>query len=143
MPSADARRHDGHIADYLRTGEGKIIGVGRETEALRKDGKTFPIDLAIIEAVVDGDLIFVGFVRDLSERREFRDAHGPAFRAANDGDRRNGRRSVARAQPAAGGRGRIPRHSATHAAVATPDDRFAPIADALSAPGSKSRGWAT
>jgi two-component system, LuxR family, sensor kinase FixL len=71
MPPGDARRHDGYLADYLRTGVAKIIGVGRETEGRRKDGKTFPIDLAIVEAVVDGDLIFVGFVRDLSERRSF------------------------------------------------------------------------
>ncbi len=71
MPSGDARRHDGYLADYLRTGVAKIIGVGRETEGRRKDGKTFPIDLAIVETVVNGERIHVGFVRDLSERRNF------------------------------------------------------------------------
>ena len=71
MPPGDARRHDGYIAEYLRTGVGKIIDVGREVEGRRKDGKTFPIDLAIVETVVNGELIFVGFVRDLSERRNF------------------------------------------------------------------------
>ena len=71
MPQGDARRHDDHIAKYLSTGVGKIIGVGRETEGRRKDGAIFPIDLTVVEAVVDGELIFVGFARDLSERRDF------------------------------------------------------------------------
>jgi PAS domain S-box-containing protein len=69
MPEADARRHDSYVANYLKTGVGKIIGVGREVDARRKDGTTFPIDLTINEAAVFNDLIFVGFVRDLSERR--------------------------------------------------------------------------
>jgi len=69
MPEGDARRHDDYIANYLRTGLGKIIGVGRETEGRRKDGSFFPIDLAVVEAAVYDELIFVGFVRDLSERR--------------------------------------------------------------------------
>ncbi len=71
MPTGDARRHDEYLANYLRTGVGRIIGTGRETEGQRKDGRTFPIDLAIVEAFVDGEPIFVGFVRDLSERRNF------------------------------------------------------------------------
>jgi two-component system, LuxR family, sensor kinase FixL len=71
MPQEDARRHHEYLANYLRTGDGKIIGVGRETEGRRKDGSVFPIDLAIVEAVVCDELIFIGFVRDVSERRNF------------------------------------------------------------------------
>ncbi len=71
MPEGDARRHDEYIANYFRTGVGKIIGVGREMEGRRKDGSVFPIDLALVEAVVYDELIFIGFVRDLSERRNF------------------------------------------------------------------------
>jgi PAS domain S-box-containing protein len=69
MPDEDARRHDGYIANYLRTGVGKIIGIGREAEGRRKDGGFFPIDLSVVEAAVHNELMFVGFVRDLSERR--------------------------------------------------------------------------
>ncbi len=71
MPQEDARRHHEYLANYLRTGDGKIIDVGRETEGRRKDGSVFPVDLAIVEAVVYDELIFIGFVRDLSERRNF------------------------------------------------------------------------
>ena len=69
MPEADARQHDSYLASYLKTGVGGIIGLGREVDARRKDGTIFPIDLTINEAAVHDDLIFVGFVRDLSERR--------------------------------------------------------------------------
>jgi PAS domain S-box-containing protein len=69
IPEADTRQHESYLATYRKTGVGKIIGSGREIEARRKDGTTFPIDLTINEAVVHNDLIFVGFVRDLSERR--------------------------------------------------------------------------
>ncbi len=69
MPEYNARRHDDYIANYLRTGVGKIIGVGREVEGQRKDGALFPIELAIVEAAVDHSRMFVGFLRDLSERR--------------------------------------------------------------------------
>ncbi len=69
MPEPDAGQHDSYLASYLKTGVGKIIGSGREVEARRKDGTTFPIDLTINEAAVRDNLIFVGFVRDLSERR--------------------------------------------------------------------------
>ncbi len=69
MPDRSARQHDDYIANYLRTGVAKIIGVGLETEGRRKDGSVFPMDLAIVEAAIQNELLFVGFVRDLSERR--------------------------------------------------------------------------
>ena len=49
MPSPDREDQDGHIARYLSTGEAHIIGIGREVQAMRRDGTTFPIELAISE----------------------------------------------------------------------------------------------
>jgi two-component system sensor kinase FixL len=69
MPSPDRERHDSYIADYKRTGERKIIGIGREVVGRRKDGTTFPMDLAISEVKTGGDHAFVGIVRDLTERK--------------------------------------------------------------------------
>ena len=70
MPSPDRERHDGYIARYLRTGEKRIIGIGRKVVGLRKDGSTFPMELAVGEARLGVRRLFTGFVRDLTERQE-------------------------------------------------------------------------
>lgn len=69
MPSPDRERHDGYIRRYLETGEKRIIGMGRVVFGERKDGTTFPMELAIGEAVTGSDRLFTGFIRDLTERR--------------------------------------------------------------------------
>ena len=70
MPSPDREQHDGYLKDYRDTGVRKIIGVGRVTTARRRDGNTFPIELSVGEASVDGARIFTGFIHDLTARRE-------------------------------------------------------------------------
>ena len=69
MPSPDRERHDGYLLNYLMTGERKIIGIGRVTTALHRDGSTFPIELSVGEARLGGHRIFTGFIRDLTERQ--------------------------------------------------------------------------
>ena len=69
MPEPYAGEHDGYLANYLRSGDKKIIGIGREVIGRRKDGSTFPMDLAVGEARVEGEIIFVGIIRDSSERK--------------------------------------------------------------------------
>ena len=49
MPSPDRERHDDYLERYLRTGERRIIGIGRVVTGLRKDGATFPMELAVGE----------------------------------------------------------------------------------------------
>lgn len=70
MPAPHRERHDGYIARYLRTGEKRIIGIGRTVVGLRKDGSTFPMELAVGEARLGEHRLFTGFVRDLTERQE-------------------------------------------------------------------------
>lgn len=70
MPNSYAREHDGYLSNYLRTGTRKIIGIGREVEGLRKDGTTFPLELAVNEMRVGGTRRFVGILRDVTDRKE-------------------------------------------------------------------------
>src|SRR6476469_3147463 len=70
MPNPDRDRHDQYLTNYLTTGKRKIIGIGRVTTALHRDGNTFPIELAVGEAWSGGRRIFTGFIRDLTERQE-------------------------------------------------------------------------
>jgi len=71
MPEPYHGEHDRYLADYLRTGQGKIIGIGREVEGRRKDGSTFPLDLAVTEFRLEqGERRhFIGIVRDLTQRK--------------------------------------------------------------------------
>jgi len=70
MPSPDRERHDGYLKNYRATGTRKIIGIGRVTTARHRDGNTFPIELSVGEAWVDGKRIFTGFIHDLTQRRQ-------------------------------------------------------------------------
>ena len=71
MPEPYRSRHDDYLRNYLRTGEAKIIGVGRQVEGQRKDGSVFPMELGVATVEADHERYFVGFVHDLSERRRF------------------------------------------------------------------------
>ncbi|HWQ87292.1 PAS domain S-box protein [Brevundimonas sp.] len=69
MPEPDRSEHDHYLERYLDTGERRIIGIGRIVVGQRKDGSTFPMELAVGEARVGTERFFTGFVRDLTERR--------------------------------------------------------------------------
>ncbi len=69
MPEAYGKEHDAYIERYLRTGEARIIGIGREVIGLRKDGVEFPMDLAIADVGLSSERLFTGVVRDISERK--------------------------------------------------------------------------
>ncbi|MGD9741076.1 MAG: sensor histidine kinase [Dongiaceae bacterium] len=69
MPSPYRERHDSYLDHYLKTGERRIIGIGRVVVGRRKDGSTFPMELAVGEAHVNERRVFTGFIRDLTERQ--------------------------------------------------------------------------
>ena len=70
MPEPYREEHDGYLKHYRETGEKKIIGIGREVTARRKDGSTFPIYLSVGEGHLDELRVFVGIVHDITARRE-------------------------------------------------------------------------
>jgi two-component system sensor kinase FixL len=70
MPSPYRESHDGYLERYLRTGERRIIGIGRVVVGERKDGSTFPMELAVGEMRSADQRFFTGFIRDLTERQK-------------------------------------------------------------------------
>jgi len=70
MPAPYRDSHDAYIARYLKTGERRIIGIGRVVVGQRKDGTTFPMELAVGEMRSGDQRFFTGFIRDLTERQK-------------------------------------------------------------------------
>jgi PAS domain S-box-containing protein len=69
MPASDAVDHDQNIRNYLKTGDAKIIGIGREVIGRNKDGTVFPMRLGIGEMEINGERRFVGTVHDITDRK--------------------------------------------------------------------------
>lgn len=70
MQGQDRSQHNDYIDHYLKTGEAKIIGLGREVVGRRKDGSVFPLDLSITRFESEGNVMFSGLMRDVSERKK-------------------------------------------------------------------------
>lgn len=70
MPEPYRSRHDGFLDRYGKTGERRIIGIGREVEGRRKDGTTFPLDLAVAQWSEGGCRYFTGIMRDITPRKQ-------------------------------------------------------------------------
>lgn len=70
MPQPYRGEHDGYIGRYQKTGERRIIGIGRVVVGERKDGSTFPMELSVGEMKGTGQPFYTGFIRDLTERQE-------------------------------------------------------------------------
>jgi two-component system sensor kinase FixL len=70
MPEPYHGEHDGYLRSYIQTGKAKIIGTGREVQALHKSGTVFPIDLSIGEMRSGNNRGFIGVIRDITERHQ-------------------------------------------------------------------------
>src|SRR4029077_5956199 len=69
MPAPYREEHDRYVANYRETGQAKVIGIGREVVGRRKDGSTFPMELAVSEFHIRPRRFFPGILRDITERK--------------------------------------------------------------------------
>ncbi|HYG88037.1 MAG TPA: PAS domain S-box protein [Azospirillum sp.] len=74
MPEPYRSAHDGYLVNFRRTGERKVIGIGREVMGRREDGSVFPVELTVAEWEAGGCLYFTGMMRDVTARRRAEDA---------------------------------------------------------------------
>lgn len=70
MPDPYRKEHDSYLMKYHETRQPKIIGIGREVEGMTKDGRIFPLRLAVSEVILNNRVIFTGIVHDLSRIKE-------------------------------------------------------------------------
>ena len=70
MPAPYREDHDGFLLRYLKTGERRIIGIGRVVVGERRDGSTFPLELNVGEMKTGNQRFFTGFIRDLTESQK-------------------------------------------------------------------------
>lgn len=71
VPEAQRAAHERGLARIGATGESRILGRRVELTAMRADGSEFPAEVSVTRASASGEpLLFTGFIRDLSERRE-------------------------------------------------------------------------
>ena len=71
MPETYHHEHDSYLSNYVQSGEAKIIGIGREVTGKRKDGSTFPMELAVGQTIIANKSMFTGIVRDITERKYY------------------------------------------------------------------------
>ncbi len=74
MPEPYQSEHDGYLSRYSKTGDRKIIGIGREVTGRRKDGSVFPMHLSVSEFRVGEKVFFTGIIHDLSAREHAEEA---------------------------------------------------------------------
>jgi diguanylate cyclase (GGDEF)-like protein/PAS domain S-box-containing protein len=69
MPSPHRENHDGYLARYVQTGQAHVIDKVRELQGQRKDGTTFPVELAVTEVELGETHFFTAILRDISEQK--------------------------------------------------------------------------
>ena len=70
MPEPYRSEHDQYLRNYLESGTARIIGIGpRELTGLRKDGTEFAVEVAITETQLGQNRLFIGALRDATERK--------------------------------------------------------------------------
>lgn len=69
MPEASRGPHAAGFQRYRETGHSQILGRRIELEGLHADGRTFPLELCVVETRIGPQTYFTAAVRDISERK--------------------------------------------------------------------------
>ncbi|MEN0039461.1 MAG: PAS domain S-box protein [Cellvibrio sp.] len=83
MPEPYKTQHDGYIKTHLKTGKKNILGIGREVLGLRRNGSEFPMDLMVSRVFQNGEPIFIGIVRDITDKKRADDLRNQFISAAS------------------------------------------------------------
>lgn len=70
IPERYREAHERGLAHYLATGEGPVLDRHFEIEALHRSGRELPVELSITRTTEFGEPVFLGFLRDISHRRD-------------------------------------------------------------------------
>ena len=70
MPDDFASQHDFHISNFKPAEKSRAIGKKRNLEGMKKDGSTFPVEITLNTKKIDGEMLFTGVLRDITERRK-------------------------------------------------------------------------
>ena len=73
MPQPHRGQHDGYLRNYHNTGVERVMKAPREVEGQRRDGTLFPMSLSVSKITRAGLPVFIGLVRDVTQRRAYED----------------------------------------------------------------------
>ena len=83
IPELDQDQRNGSLEYYLASEEDRAIGLGREVVGRRKDGSTFPLEIAVSEMWMGGQRYFAGILRDITVRKQAEALQNAIFNSAN------------------------------------------------------------
>lgn len=83
MPESHKSHHDAYLKSHLKTGKKNILGIGREVAGLRRNGDEFPMDLMVSRVFQNGEPLFIGIVRDITEKRRIESLRSQFITAAS------------------------------------------------------------
>lgn len=70
LPTAQRTTHEQHRANYLQQPTARAMGKGLNLQALRKDGRTFPVEISLGHLRIKGGLHVVAYINDITERQQ-------------------------------------------------------------------------
>jgi two-component system sensor histidine kinase/response regulator len=74
VPEPQRGQRESYLQSYFRSSSAQEGRSSQEIVGLRRDGTTFPLRIAIGEAALQNEKLFVGFISDISERKQMETA---------------------------------------------------------------------